>query len=227
MRPGDPDGTAVVLRLGVALDRYWWARSRLPEAFGLLVPALRRPDARADPALFGAALVTAAMVAYSIDVATARQLGEQAVRLAQQIGWENAIVPANLGDVLRAEGDPAGARSTVEAALRISRRNGDTLDMAYAILSLACLAGDAGDWDRAAALHGAAQAFLDRTGNPWQKWDARNRRDSLERARSWAMSSWNGPTPRAWRSASTRPSTWPCEDRTRADRCRRLTPGRS
>ena len=92
MRPGDPDGTAVVLRLGVALDRYWWARSRLPEAFGLLVPALRRPDARADPALFGAALVTAAMVAYSIDVATARQLGEQAVRLAQQIGWENAIV---------------------------------------------------------------------------------------------------------------------------------------
>ena len=60
---GRPDGTAVVLRLGVALDRYWLARSRQQEAFGLLVPALRRPDARADPALFAAALVTAALAA--------------------------------------------------------------------------------------------------------------------------------------------------------------------
>ena len=56
--------------------------------------------------------------------------------------------------------------------------------MAYAILGLACLAGDAGDWDRAAALHGVAQAFLDRTGNPWQELEARYRRDSLAQARA-------------------------------------------
>ncbi len=48
-----PDGTVLVLRLGVALDRYWRARSREQDAFGLLVPVLQRPDARADPALFG------------------------------------------------------------------------------------------------------------------------------------------------------------------------------
>jgi hypothetical protein len=52
-----PDGTAVVLRLGVALYRYWIAHSREQEASGLLVPALQRPDARADPGLFAAALV--------------------------------------------------------------------------------------------------------------------------------------------------------------------------
>jgi predicted ATPase len=297
------DGTALVLRLGVALDRYWWARSRLQETFGLLVPALRQPGARADPALFAAALTTAATVAEFIDVATARQLAEQAVKItrrldderllskalaalcgahffagepetgrpfgqesverarrlgddvllawsligyllaldaidparslplyteaisctersgdhltnsilhinasvvalgagdisaarahveaaaqaAQQIGWETAWVPVNLGDVLRAEGDLDGGRCTLEAALRIARRNGDTLNMAYAILGLACLAGDAGDWDRAAALHGAAQAFLDRTGNPWQELSARDRRDSLDQARA-------------------------------------------
>src|ERR1700733_11087339 len=54
---GWPDGTAVVLRLGVALGwRYWWARNRQQEGFGLLVPVLRRPDADADadPALFAA-----------------------------------------------------------------------------------------------------------------------------------------------------------------------------
>jgi hypothetical protein len=56
--------------------------------------------------------------------------------------------------------------------------------MAGAILSLAFLAGDAGDWDRAAALHGAAQAFQDRTGNPWQVPTARDRRDSLDQARA-------------------------------------------
>jgi predicted ATPase len=297
---GRPDGTAVVLRLGVALDRYWQPRSREQEAFGLLVSALQRPSARADPALFAAALVTAAAMAWLIDVTTARHLGEQAVqvarqlgderllsralgslcaahsfagepqtgrqfgqesverarslgddvllaeslleylmvidpdrsgqlyaeafactersgdhvinsslhnnagvaalragdlpaarahleaaaRAAQQIGWEDATGQANLGLVLRAEGNPDGARSTVEAALRISRRNGDNLSLAYAILALALLAGDAGDWDRAAVLHGAAQAFLDRTGSLWEELEARYRRDSLDQARA-------------------------------------------
>jgi hypothetical protein len=300
---GRPDGTAVVLRLGVALDCYWWARSRLREAFELLVPVLRRPDASADPALFAEALVTAAYAAFFIDAATARQLADQAVHVAgplgderllssalaalcgahsfagepeagrpfgqesverarrlgddvqlaesllhyiltiatidparalpllteaiactersgdhltnsilhnnasiialsvgdvrgarahlqaaaqaaQQIGWENGIMQANLADVLRAEKDPDGARSASEAALRIGRRNGDTWTMAYAILELALLTGDAGDWHRAAALHGVAQALQDRTSNPWQELVARDRRDSLDQARA-------------------------------------------
>lgn len=91
-------------------------------------------------------------------------------------------MPQNLGLMLRAEGDPEGARSAFVASLRISGRNTDTSGM-YAILGLACLAGDGGDWDRAAALHGAAQAFLDRTGNPWQELEARNCRDSRSRRR--------------------------------------------
>jgi predicted ATPase/DNA-binding XRE family transcriptional regulator len=297
----DPDGTALVLRLGIALDRYWLARCRWQEAVGLLVPALQRPEARADPGLFAAALTTATVVAKFIDATMARQFAEQAVEVArglgddrllikalaelcsahffagepdiglpfgqesaerarplgddvllaatlllylqaigpaqsgqlfseaiactersgdhltnswlhndagyaalalgdipaarahldasahagQQIGFENTAVPENLGLVLRAEADPDGARSAFEAALRISRRNGDNLGMAYAILGLACLAGDAGDWYRAAALHGAAQAFLDRTGNSsWQGVEARTRRDSLAQVRA-------------------------------------------
>jgi predicted ATPase/class 3 adenylate cyclase len=298
-----PDGTALVLRLGVALYRHWIARSRQPEGFGLLVPALRRPDAGADPALFGAALVTAEDLACFIDVATARHLAQQAVQVsrplgderllsralaalcaahffagqpqagrpfgeesverarrlgddvllgeallcylmtidmidparsshlyaeaiactersgdhlhnsvlhsnasilavragdlrgarvhleaaahaAQQIGWEDGVIQANLGDVLRAEEDLDGARATLEAALRIARRNGDNSVMAGAILGLACLAGDTGDWHRAATLHGVAQALLDRTGNAWQDLSARDRRDSLDQARA-------------------------------------------
>jgi len=296
----DPDGTAVVLRLGVALDRYWLARCRWREAVGLLVPVLQRPEAGADPGLFAAALITATVAAKFIDATMARQFAEQAVQVArelgddrlliaalaelcsahffagepdkglpfgqesverarplgddvllaaslllyrqaiglaqsgqlfgeaiactersgdhltnswlhndagyaalaagdfpaarahldaaahagQAIGFENTMVPENLALVLRAEGDPDGARSAFGAGLRISRRNGDNSGMAYAILGLACLAGDAGDWDRAAVLHGAAQAFLDRTGNPWQGLEARNRRDSLAQVRA-------------------------------------------
>jgi tetratricopeptide (TPR) repeat protein len=296
---GRPDDTAVVLRLSVALDRYWVARSRMQEAFGLLVPVLRRPDAGADLALSGAALVTAANVACFIDLAAARRFAEQAVQAArqlgdervlcralaalcavhffageptagrpfgqesverarrlgddvllaeslrrylqtidparsgklyseaiactersgdhllnsilhsnagggaldagdipaarahleaaaqaaQQIGWEEGAVPTLLGLVLRADGDFHGARTTFEAALRIGRRNGSNWQMALALLGLAWLAGDAGDWDRAATLHGAAQAFQERTGHPWQELDARDRRDSLDQAR--------------------------------------------
>jgi predicted ATPase/class 3 adenylate cyclase len=297
---GRPDGTALVLRLGVALDRYWGARSCSQEAFGLLVPVLRRPDAGADPALFAAALRTAAVIACFIDLATARQLAEQAVQVArqlgddwllsralaalcavhcfagepeiarpfgresverarrlggdallgqslltyvwtidparsgqlyaeaiacaersgdhlttsmlhdnagatalnagdlpaarahleaaghaaQQIGWESTTLRADLGSVLRAERDLDDARSAFEAVLRIGRRNGSNWHMALAVAGLACLAGDAGDWDRAAALHGVAQAFRDRTGIPWQGIDVRDRRDSLDQARA-------------------------------------------
>jgi hypothetical protein len=102
----------------------------------------------------------------------------------QQIGYQASIVIVNLGYVLRAEGDPDGARSTFEAALRIGRRNGDNRSMADACLGLACLAGDACDWDRAAVLYGAAQAFQDRTSIPWEEFDESYRRDIQDQART-------------------------------------------
>jgi predicted ATPase/class 3 adenylate cyclase len=296
----DPDGTAAVLRLGVALLRYWQARARDHEAFELLVPALQRPCARADPGLYAAALVAAVRAGCYTDVRAARHLADQAVELArqldddrlltsalaalcaacyfagepeagrssgqeaverarrsgddvllgvslhaylltidpagfapgyaeaiactarsgdyltncnvcnnagvfallagdlpaarahlnaaahaaEQIGWQSAHISGNLGWVLRAERDPDGARSAFQAALRISRRNGENRMTASAIMRLACLAGDAGDWHRAAVLHGAAQALRDRTGAPWQVHDARCRQDSLDQARA-------------------------------------------
>ena len=109
---------------------------------------------------------------------------EAAAQAAQQIGIEDAFLPGMLGDVLYAERDLDGARSAYEASLRIARRNGSNYNMAGAILALALLAGDTGDWDRAAALHGAAQAILDQTGTPWLGLAARDRRDSLDQARA-------------------------------------------
>ena len=296
----DPDGTALVLRLGVALYRHSIVRSRQQQALELLVPALGRPDADADPALFAAALVTVAHTASWVDMGTAWRLAEQAVQVtrqlgddrllsralaalctacyfggepetgrpygqesverarrpgddvllaeslahyflsidpaqspqlvgeaiactersgdhlyncllhnnaalhalmtgdipaarahlealaqaAQQVGWESAELPANVGLMLRGEGDLDGARSMFEASLRFSRRSGYRRGMAYGFLYLTCVTGDLGDWDRAAVLHGSVQAFQDRADIPWDNFDARYRQDSLAQARA-------------------------------------------
>ena len=88
----DPDGTAQVLRFGAALRRYWQARSRDGEAVGLLLPALERPEARADPGLFAAALITAERAARQYDLAAARRLGEQAVEFGRQHGDDRLLI---------------------------------------------------------------------------------------------------------------------------------------
>jgi hypothetical protein len=66
----------------------------------------------------------------------------------------------------------------------MSRRYGDRSGLAYATLGLACLAADRGDWQRAAALHGTAQTFIDQVAEPWQVLEARYRRDSLHKVRT-------------------------------------------
>jgi tetratricopeptide (TPR) repeat protein len=295
---GEPDGTARVLRFGVALWRYWEMRHRNEEAAALLVPVLRRPEAAADPALFAEALAVGSLLTLFTDMPAslqlagkaaevagglgddrllilsrgmlcgacyfagqperARPLGAEAVQRARQVGddvllgmslclyaiavdvaasgplyaeafactersgdlgielylhnnagsaalemgdipgarahIEAAIRAAealetphplqsvNLGTILRAENDLDGARSTLQEALRISRRIGDKRTMAEAMDGLACLDGDLGDWHRAAMLHGAAQALLDQTGVPWSLLDARYRQESLDQA---------------------------------------------
>jgi hypothetical protein len=149
----------------------------------LYAEAIACPERSGD--LFGSFLVhlnAGRTAAVAGDMPAARAHLEAAAYAAQQISYEDASGPTALGWVLRAEGDPGAARSRLEAALRIGRRNGSNWHLALAVLSLACLAGDAGDWDRAAVLHGIAQAFQDRTGHPWQEDDARERRDSLGQA---------------------------------------------
>ena len=144
------------------------------------------------------------------DIPAARAHLHQAAQATRIIGDENPYLSINMGWVLRQDSDPDGARSSFQAALQISRRHGDRHGIAYAALGLACLAADAADWHRAALLHGAAQAVLDQTGQPWEELEARYRQDSLHQVRAhWASSSPSKTTPKAWPSAPARPSTWP------------------
>jgi len=279
------------------------ARSRAAEAVALLMPVLERPDARADPELYGMALVTTALTGRFIDIATARRLAEQAVGLARGLDGDRVLVNAlavlssvcyfggqperglvfgreaverarpldddvllgqsmwgyllcmdlidppaaeklyaeaiactqrsgdllfasilhnnagvhalrtgdlpaarahleaalmateatgehsdnvaiNLGWVQRQDGDHDSAQASFAHALRLSRRSGEHSGIAYAVLGLACLAADAGEWSQACVLHGCAQAVLDQTGEPWQEPEARYRRESLDQAQA-------------------------------------------
>jgi predicted ATPase/class 3 adenylate cyclase len=118
------------------------------------------------------------------DMPAARAHLEQAAQGSHVIGEDQSVVWINLGWVLRAENDPAASRAMFEAVLRIARRTGQRYVLAYAGLGLACLAADLGDWHRAAVLHGAAQALLDRIGDRWQEPEDDYRRDNVSQIRA-------------------------------------------
>lgn len=85
----------------------------------------------------------------------------------------------NLGEALLADHDVDGARRAFEHAIRISRHVGAKLNIGTAMLGLACLAADLGEWHRAATLHGAAKALHDQTGHRWEVFPSRQRAESL------------------------------------------------
>jgi tetratricopeptide (TPR) repeat protein len=118
------------------------------------------------------------------DIPAARAHLDQAAQAARATGLENPAAAINLGWAQREEGNPEEALSSFETSLRIARRSGEQPIIACAILGLACVAADLGDWDRSAHLHGVAQAFLDRSGEPWQDLEKRYHKDNLARVRT-------------------------------------------
>lgn len=114
------------------------------------------------------------------DLASARVHLLRAVDANASTGPFDALPLINLGWVLQRQGDAYGAAGWFQQAFRDSRRSGDTGGVAYAALGLACLASDAGEWRRSAALHGFADALMDRNGEPWQDPEDSYRQHSLD-----------------------------------------------
>jgi tetratricopeptide (TPR) repeat protein len=168
--------------LGESLTTYllWEDSAGFPDAKSLFAEAIACTTRSGDHLYAGHVNNIATIHALRTgDIAAARTYVHEAERAMRAIGYESSPMLVNLGSVLRQDNDPDGARSSFESALRASRRNGIPHATAYAILGLACLAADAGDWGRAAVLHGIAQAFLDSTGQPWEALEAGYREDSL------------------------------------------------
>jgi tetratricopeptide (TPR) repeat protein len=152
------------------------------DAAQLLAEALSRARRSGDHFMMYAISLSASNSALQAgDLPSARHHVEQAIRAAQQNGGDRTFMAAaQLGSVLRLEGNRVGAQAKFAEALRTSRRTGDHTGLAYSYLGFACTAGDLHDWQRSAKLHGVAQAFTDRTARPWQDLEAGYRRESID-----------------------------------------------
>jgi predicted ATPase/class 3 adenylate cyclase len=162
----DPDGTARVLRCGVALRGYWLARSRCREALGLLLPVLDRPEASADPGLFGAALVTVTGIAPLVDIAPGRQYGDQAVELARQLGDDRLLTDA-LGMLAAMHffaGEPGRGLPLAREAVDRARQLGDDVLLGRSLM-ICLLSGDLIEPDQSARLLAEAITCTERSGN--------------------------------------------------------------
>jgi predicted ATPase/DNA-binding XRE family transcriptional regulator len=139
----EPDGTLQVLRFGVALWRYWLVRHRNDEAAWLLVPALRLPEAEADPALFAEALLGAALLTVFTDLATSLRLAEQADEVAARLGDDRLLVLSRgtLGWACCWAGELERARTLTQEAVGRARRLGDDVLLGTCLLAQARAVG--------------------------------------------------------------------------------------
>ena len=138
---GQPDGTAQVLRFGIALWRYWLWRYRCEEATALLVPVLRRPEASADPALFAEALFSAASVSGDIDLAISVQLAEQMDEVAGRLGDDRLLSLSRgiLAGVYRCSGEWERALQMGRESVELARKLGDDVVLVHALGSAAAI----------------------------------------------------------------------------------------
>jgi predicted ATPase len=162
----DPDATEQVLRFGVALRHYRMARSREREAADLLLPVLGRPEANADPGLFAAALVTAAICARDAGLPTARELGERAVDVALGLGDDRLLIEAlsALCAYYYFAGQPERGFPLGQEAVERARRLGDDFLLGFSLL-LWLLTSDIMDPARAGQLFAEAIAATERSGD--------------------------------------------------------------
>jgi predicted ATPase/transcriptional regulator with XRE-family HTH domain/Tfp pilus assembly protein PilF len=180
---GEPDCTSQVLRFGVALWRYWLVRHRNEEAAGLLVPALRRPEATADRAVFAEALIAAARVTVFTDLATSLRLAEQADEVASRLGDDRLLAMSRgmLGWAYYWADEPERARPLAQEAVGRARQLGDDVLLGLCLLLQASTAGAAAS----GPLYAEAIACTERSGDVSTKrtlhnnagWDALERGD--------------------------------------------------
>jgi hypothetical protein len=164
-----PDGTAQVLRFGVALDRYWEMRSRHREAgIRLLIAALARPDASADSGLFSAALASAAGSAVLVDLPTASRLAAQALGIARELGDDSLLIRALItwASVHAFAADASDGQAFAREAVDRARRAGDDGLLARSLL-IYMFSTSVRDPAQPDSLFAEAFACAQRSGDQW------------------------------------------------------------
>jgi predicted ATPase len=117
------------------------------------------------------------------DLPEARFHLARAAEVGAVIGAAPQYVAIPRAMVSRAEGNGDAAGEMLADVIRTTRRVGDHPGLGFALMGVACLAGDRACWPLAAELHGASRAILDHVGHPPMRYEP-YRQASIETVRA-------------------------------------------
>jgi len=143
------------LRLGAALQSFWWTRGHLTEGRERLSALLAHPGGQGSTVARADALQGAGALAYMQgDYAAARSLVEGNLAIQRELGNQHGIANAlsGLGRVAGMLGDYTAARTLFEESLTTHRAQGEKQGVANLLGNLGTLAFMEGDYRAAQAL---------------------------------------------------------------------------
>jgi predicted ATPase/transcriptional regulator with XRE-family HTH domain len=152
------EDTETVLRMGIALWRFWDLRGHPREGLRWLLEGLAAAtasNANVPVSLLGNAFNSAGNLAWTTgDYALARRMHEHGLALRRQLGDKLRIASSlnNLGLVAQDVGDYEQARALYEESLQICRELDDKADIASTLNNLGITILALGDHDMAASL---------------------------------------------------------------------------
>jgi predicted ATPase len=166
---GEPDRTEEVLRLGVALQRFFGSRGHL-EAIATLRDALERPDAVPASLRSRALCFTGHVMSYTLgidsrlEMRASRQLGERGLQEARDLEDRELVAEALYMCAWTAhmQGEAGRAALLGQEALQVARSTGDPRLIG---LALSCLAREETTTPRKRALWLEALACLRQAGD--------------------------------------------------------------
>jgi predicted ATPase/class 3 adenylate cyclase/DNA-binding CsgD family transcriptional regulator len=141
-------GRAIALRLGGALQAFWYIRGHFSEGRDFLARALPHSDEVAAP-VRAKALYAAARLDGDLD--RAEECCQQSLALYRELGDAVGIASSLhlLADIAEGRGNLAMARALGEESLMLFRESGDKGSVAYLLFHLGSLAVEQGEYARA------------------------------------------------------------------------------
>jgi predicted ATPase/DNA-binding SARP family transcriptional activator len=164
----EAEGVEKGLRLGAALQRFWYTRGHLSEGRERLTALLSHPLAQEPTRARVDALNGAGVLAHiQGDYTAAPLLYKESLAIGQELGYRPGIALSliGLGNAARHQGDYAAAHSLFEESLAILRELGDRHGISVALANLGGLAQYHGDYAAARSLFEESLAILRELGN--------------------------------------------------------------
>ena len=167
----DAEGGEKGLRMGGALQQFWWTRGHLSEGRERLGALLAHPGGQARTKARADALNGAGSLAYlQGDYPSTRALYHGSLAIRRELGDQEKIANSlnNLGNVAHDEGDYPSARALYEESLAIRRELEDKFGIATSLSNMGNVAYAQRDYSSAGALQADSLAIRrelgDRTG---------------------------------------------------------------